>query len=103
MAFTKNSIWQTIDGRQIKFKDLKNDHLNNIVHYLITRGETDGALYHALFRSALKRGMNIVDLGKTSLPYSNYDEEPYILRDCIKAAIKKGKRKRKYENHLPSM
>lgn len=66
--FNENDIWKTMDGRQIKFKDLSDTHLANIIDFL---GDSDIFLKEYLIRLALKRGLTWEFLNRSQIPYKN--------------------------------
>lgn len=65
-----DTIWTTADGRKIKFKDLTDIHLANIIDFIkIGKGKNEVSDY--LEALAKKRGLSKSFLERAQIPYKN--------------------------------
>lgn len=70
LILSENTIWHTADGRNIKFKDLTDTHLANIVNFIkMTNGQTEVSEF--LKELAFKRGLKPAFLERAQIPYKN--------------------------------
>lgn len=70
LLLNNNSIWTTADGRKIKFKDLTDTHLANIIDFIKkTRGVDEVSYY--LEQLAFERGLKREFLERAQIPYKN--------------------------------
>lgn len=70
IMLNENTVWRTMDGRKIKFKDLTDAHLANIIDFIVrSRGRDDVSRY--LETLAVKRGLKVEFLERAQIPYKN--------------------------------
>ena len=66
----ENIFWKTADGRQIRFKNLTDTHLANIIDF-IKRGIGKNEVSDYLETLAKKRGLSNSFLERAQIPYKN--------------------------------
>lgn len=66
---TKNSYWTTADGKKIKYKDMEDTHIANILYSF----PNNHSVNKVLLRIAKERGLTHGFLDKAPYPYKNKD------------------------------
>ena len=69
----ENTIWTTYEGAQIRFRDLEDTHIANILHFRKHSWNNEDSLCVYLRKMAKERGLTEEFLKRAPYPYKNMD------------------------------